>query len=594
MIYTEQEDYLLQEAEELEPIEFPENNTDEESFLVNDKAILTRMLVSTKQRETLLFKAMSIKTCGKLKEIIDILRNSKMMYLLQNRYSAATDTLIQHCTHVDENIIVDKICQQIKYVTVQLKYTVFNPDVILESIKSKIQQISYKYKCSICKLKNEIEEETRSHYLNTNFRNITDLANRAINLQQELNMELISFTDPERWLVQLYNDEKHNYFRECIQSYLQEQLYTFKALALGSLSRKSESLENLSKVSETGTKIGVQILDLSSGTIPGICGLGFISTMASVGRSSVFYKDESVLLAARNILKHSGRRIKDIVDFSIQFSDVISFQFKNQIHHFTFSSIELLAQLLVEQIIPIMIHLKYDSNRDIIDTIHILSDVSIPREYINSFALFDKVICSLTFKTENGNELNAWRYLRKSSFKSKRSNESDWEYAISKDKENQRISIQLESFGIDCFRELSYQNFERLFEPQNKILFSKYTFNDVIFWKETSQFNQNDDYTDKRLPEKIMNSYFMSSDQIQNYPMDIQQIINLSTNLFGKYMQITSSIDNMNPYSMLNDPNTELSHLLKEFGIKITDRTYLEHVTNTVVPEVYNNINFEE
>ena len=124
---------------------------------------------------------------------------------------------------------------------------------------------------------------------------------------------------------------------------------------MGSLSRKSESLENLSKVSETGTKIGVQILDLSSGTIPGICGLGFISTMASVGRSSVFYKDESVLLAARNILKHSGRRIKDIVDFSIQFSDVISFQFKNQIHHFTFSSIELLAQLLVEQIIPIMI-----------------------------------------------------------------------------------------------------------------------------------------------------------------------------------------------------------------------------------------------
>ena len=585
MIYTEQEDYLLQEAEELEPIEFPENNTDEESFLVNDKAILTRMLVSTKQREAVSLKILTEKKLP-IKEIIKTLKNSTMVSSYQNDFCVATESILSTCTPIDTNDVIDKISTQLQLMEVPLSNTIINANTVKENISNTLNHISNHYCNEIRKLNLQISNESKKGEMVIDFKKITELSSRATKIQQERDEELFRFTDPERWLVQLYNDEKHNYFRECIQSYLQEQLYTFKALALGSLSRKSESLENLSKVSETGTKIGVQILDLSSGTIPGICGLGFISTMASVGRSSVFYKDESVLLAARNILKHSGRRIKDIVDFSIQFSDVISFQFKNQIHHFTFSSIELLAQLLVEQIIPIMIHLKYDSNRDIIDTIHILSDVSIPREYINSFALFDKVICSLTFKTENGNELNAWRYLRKSSFKSKPSNESNWEYAISKDKENQRISIQLESFGIDCFRELSYQNFERLFEPQNKILFSKYTFNDVIFWKETSQFNQNDDYTDKRLPEKIMNSYFMSSDQIQNYPMDIQQIINLSTNLFGKYMQITSSIDNMNPYSMLNDPNTELSHLLKEFGIKITDRTYLNVILCTIFNEI--------
>ena len=117
-----------------------------------------------------------------------------------------------------------------------------------------------------------------------------------------------------------------------------------------------------------------------------------------------------------------------------------------------------------------MIHLEHVPERRRKLTIEKLTNIVIPREYIKSLSLFDSIVCYQTLKTEEGNELNAWRLLRKSSFKAKIPETDTWIYAIPSEEMDQKLSAQLEYINIDPFREIPFQQLLAVCDPQkNKI-----------------------------------------------------------------------------------------------------------------------------
>ena len=589
---------IIHDESEDEDIDSEKSENISEDIIVNDKAILTRMILSCKKREKVLLKHAKKEEDkqGFFKSV-----KQKLSDVCEYVVPSTESTILEY---VDENEVIDNISIQLDSVCEELKNRRINPENAKETMKRKIHEISNQYITEIQKLKEQVSKELMQNELDVNFDKIIELSKQSKILQENRKSELKKLKEPEKWLIEVYNEEKVKYFKECIQAYLEEQLVTYKALALGTVSRKTDNIEKIAKITHVGTKIGIQITELAAvGMVPGIGALGFVSTAMSIGRGLMkFYKDREVLLQAKNILNHCGRRIKDIVEFAEEFSDIISNSYKNQIVHFTFSSIALLSQLVVEQRIPWMIHLEHIPQRSKIDTVQLLTSVIIPKEYIKSLSLFDSIVCSLTLKTEEGKELNAWRLLRKSSFKSRiplnigDNVNSNWVFALPIKEQDQKISIQLESICIDSFREIPYVEFIKLFNPDNKVKYCKYDENQVTEWKKSFNFIEQDDTSKyhSKLPQQILNTLYMSPEYRNKSrtspnapPSSGTSLLDIADDCYGQYIQMEAMYNCFNTVTEKSgDTDADILAILECLGTIIPDRGISKFAVSSIISEL--------
>lgn len=485
----------------------------EENCLLNDKAVLSRMIyasnryneilsIASQKDEKRFLKKLKRRVTKKLGESVD--------FICPPHESATLG-------YNDEEKLMENISanifSQINCVSAELQRRNINPNDAKLTMERKLNEISNRYLSEINFLDKQIIEETsKCRVLDKDYSKINNLSTQIIELIKKRKFELLQLQYPEEWLVQVIKEEKINHFLTCVQAYLEEQLITYKALALGTVARKADNIEKVAKIAHVGAKIGTQVIELAAvGMVPGIGALGFVSMAMGTGRCLMkFYKDREIILEAKKILNHCGRRVEEIVEFSKLFAKKVIESYKNIIVHFQFKSISLLSQLLVEQRIPWMLHLEHDSDRTKQDTINLLTKIVIPQEYVESLSLFDTIVRSFNMKTEEGNKLNALKLLRKSSFKSQVIS-GKWEYAIPKNEKDRTVTAQLECLCIDSFREIPYEDFISLFGNDNKTEYSKLSTAEVAEWK-TSLKEFEEDKSKKKLPKEILNALYITPD----------------------------------------------------------------------------------
>lgn len=593
---TLQEDNQL-DIQTLGEIEDKEPSMLTDDDLINDKAILTRIVLTSKKREEKVSNAFKKDKPGTLKSIKKKITSSAskaVNFIVPPSESASLG-------YVEEKVYFEKISSQIKYVENELKGIIADPKKAKECIKRKVDNISNKYLPDILKLLEQIKEESQKPIAKVNFTNISEWSSQAKILVEERESKLYQFQNPEKWLVEVLKNEKMTCLEDCIQAHLEEQLVTFKAIALGTVSRKSDNIEKLAKLAHVGTKVSITITELAAvGMVPGIGALGFISMAMSVGRGALkFYKDRKILLQSKKILNICGRRLEDIVDFSKKFSKLLAAPFKNQIAHFSFSSITFLSQVLVGERIPWIIKLKDipESKDEIIKT---LTNVIIPEKYLNKLNFFDKIVSSFSITTEEGHKLNSIILLRKSSYKSRKSPKDNWEYAIPMNEEDRKISIQLECLSINSFRVIPYDQFESLFRYECKLKYLKYNEDGIQKWKDSfkkKEFEQDKTqfFHSKKLQDALNYSnmapeYRNKSRSTPNVPPSSgTSLYGLIDDCYGQYIQM-EAIYNCIQEVTANSGDTEADvfSILGCVAAIVPDRAVSKAIATGIVETVSN------
>ena len=319
----------------------------------------------------------------------------------------------------------------------------------IEEYQTKIVQLVKMKGCSISK-----------------FKKIERLANKARHLIEKQKDETEKICNPESWILNFYKKEKIQFFKNCIQCYGEEQFITYKALAIGTVKRKSDDIEKLAKFSHQITKGGIAISEcVAVGFVPGFGAIGFISAFMSFGRKLMkFYKNIETLKQAKKILNHTGRNLKDIYKFVEKLSEKFIETYKDQIHSFSLNSIKFIAQLLIEQSIPILLK---EQQISIKDSISRSSSVLFPQERHILYQFFDRIISPYCIQTDDGVLIFAKKFLRNSAFRSRKNKKSPFEYLIPYDEKKQNLSKTLEFLHIDPFRTIPYADFLALQNSSN-------------------------------------------------------------------------------------------------------------------------------
>ena len=372
-------------------------------------------------------------------------------------------------------------------------------DILLKEKKEKIETIENFYSRKIKKIKSKIAKETKNkgHW---NFKQIKKWCNEAERLFNEQKNKLEKICDPANWMLNWYKTKKINFFKNCIQCYGEEQLITYKALAIGTVKRRSDNIEKIAKFSHQITKGGIAISELVAvGFVPGFGAIGFVSAFMSLGRNLMkYYKNIEMLKKAKKILNHTGRKLKDIYKFVNNLSAKFIDMYKDQIHAFSFNSIEFIAQLLIEQSIPVLLKEKKISKQKSISK---CSSVLFPLKSPILYKIFDTVISPYCIEIDDGPLISARIFLRDGAFRSRKDDNFPFEYLIPADEKKQKLSKTLEHLHIDPFRTIPYDDFLALQnnsndsnDPNNsnnsnkqkinKIKYSKLSEKEVEEWKK--------------------------------------------------------------------------------------------------------------
>ena len=559
-----------------------------------DKAILTRIIFATKKREEKISKKLQKdEEAGFIKS-----SSKKIISKISSGYDfifPSHESTIKE--YVDDNKIMENISAQIDSVKEEFKNNLsIDPEKAKDYVKETIQTMTDDHNSSINNLIKQIEAQLNKKN-NADFYEIISLSTKANQLKEEFKSKILKLQNPEKWMVEVIKKDKMNYFKDCTQAYLEEQFVTYKAIALGTVKRKSDNFEKFAKIAHMGTKIGIQAVEVTAvGMLPGIGSLGFVSMIMGAGRGLIkFYKDREILLDAKKILNHCGRRVKDIVAFSEKFSEIICNSFKNQIVHFSFSSIALFSQLLVEERIPWMIHLEHVPERRRKLTIEKLTNIVIPREYIKSLSLFDSIVCYQTLKTEEGNELNAWRLLRKSSFKAKIPETDTWIYAMPSEEMDQKLSAQLEYINIEPFREIPFQQLLEVCDPQkNKIKYSKKNEDEILSWINSLKTLQLDESQfHSTIPQKLLNYFSLLNYRNKSRaspsapPSSGTNVLDIADDCYAQILEIQAIYEcinevNENP----GDTEEDIFTILECLGTILPKRAIGKAVASNLIEEL--------
>ena len=581
----------LLKLEEQEPSTLVSENKFIKEEEEKDKAILTRINFSTKKREEKISKKLHkeqgaglIKSASK--NIISKI-SSGYNFIFPSHESTIKE-------YVDDNKLIENISSQIDSVKEEFKNLLIDPEKAKDYIKETIKTMTDDHNSSINYLIKQIK--TLVNKKDVDFDKIIFLSTKANQLKEEFKSKIFRLQNPEKWLIEVIKKDKMNYFKDCTQAYLEEQLVTYKAIALGTVSRKSDNLEKFAKIAHVGTKIGIQAIEVTAvGMVPGIGSLGFVSMIMGAGRGLMkFYKDREILLDAKKILNHCGRRLEDIVSFSKEFSEILCNSFKNQIVHFSCSSIALFSQILVEERIPWMIHLDHDPKRSRTLTIEKLTNVVIPREYIKSLSLFDSIVCYQTLKTEEGVEFNAWRLLRKCSFKSKIQGADTWIYAMPSKEIDQKLSTQLEYINIDPFREISSQQLIQICRDNNKIKYSPKNEDEILSWINSLKDVQPDESQfHSTIPQKFLNYFSLVNYRNKSRaspsapPSSGINVLDIADDCYAQILEIQAIYDcfkQVNENS--GDTENDIFTILECLGTIIPKRAIGKLATSKIIDEL--------
>ena len=240
-----------------------------------------------------------------------------------------------------EKALLDSIHSQMKAIN--------DPKFGMEQIEEEANKIRERFELQLSPINNNISLIMSEKNPNIDYVELDKLANKADVIQTKWTDKLTILERPESWLKIFLHNELKQKFKFYMQRYLEEHIIIYRALASGIVKFKNESgRRNFFAASKAELNTKVHKI--------GILGL-LASTISSKNKASVALKNSELICSV------VGDSLTENANFAAEFSNIMSFRYEKFITQLSLQSLQILAQIIVEQRIPLFIYFA-DKNYD--------------------------------------------------------------------------------------------------------------------------------------------------------------------------------------------------------------------------------------
>ena len=223
-----------------------------------------------------------------------------------------------------------------------------DPRLDMEQINEEMDKIRERYDTPLVKINDNISRIMSEKNPNVKYIKVAELSTSANEIQDKWRNQLDMLKRPEKWLKIFLLEELKQKFKFYMQRYLEEHIIIYRGLASGNVDFKNKTAkENFFAVSKAKLNTKVHKIGI----------FGLLATISSKNKGSLAIKNSQLISSV------VGESLTDNANFAAEFSDIMSFRYEKFIGQLSLQSLQILAQIIVEQRIPLFIYFA-DKNYD--------------------------------------------------------------------------------------------------------------------------------------------------------------------------------------------------------------------------------------